>query len=239
MAKTIFVAGAAGAVGRPLCVLLRRAGYVVHGTTRKPEAAEWLRQAGVTPVLLDVFDAKAVRAAVAEARPDVIIHQLTDLSGGFDEASLRRNAEIRRAGTQNLIAAAIASGTRRFIAQSIAWAYAAGEAPRAEDDPLDTGATGLREVSIGGVVALEEAVIGAGRVEGIVLRYGHFYGEGTGAGAAPQNGPAVHVEAAAQAALLAIERGRGGIYNIAEPGAAVSSEKARRELGWDSGFRLA
>jgi nucleoside-diphosphate-sugar epimerase len=231
MARTIFVAGAAGAVGRPLCLLLRRAGYAVHGTTRKPAAAERLRQAGVTPVLLDVFDAEAVRTAVTAARPDAIIHQLTDLSGGFDEASLRRNAEIRREGTRNLAAAAEASGTRRFIAQSIAWAYAAGEGARMEDDVLDTGASGLRAVSVGGVVALEEAVLGADRVEGIVLRYGHFYGEGTGTSAAPENGPAVHVEAAAQAALLAIERGRGGIYNIAERGAAVSSDKARRELG--------
>ena len=119
MTATVFVAGAAGAVGRPLCRLLRRAGYAVVGTTRKPSAAAWLREAGVTPVMLDVFDAAAVSAAMRDAQPDVIIHQLTDLSSGFDPESLKRNADLRRVGTRNLMDAAEAAGVGRVIAQSM------------------------------------------------------------------------------------------------------------------------
>jgi nucleoside-diphosphate-sugar epimerase len=239
MTATVFVAGAAGAVGRPLCRLLRRAGYAVIGTTRKPSAAAWLHEAGVTPVMLDVFDAAAVSAAMRDAKPDVIIHQLTDLSSGFDPESLKRNADLRRVGTRNLMNAAEAAAVGRVIAQSIAWVYAPGPEPHTEIDPLNTQAEGAAAVSMAGVVALEDAVLAAKRPVGIVLRYGSFYGPGTGSDAPRSDLPAVHVEAAAFAALLAVEKGAAGVYNVAEPASTVSSEKARRELGWDAAFRIA
>lgn len=239
MVRSVFVAGASGAVGRPLCRLLLRAGYRVFGTTRKPQAADWLRQAGVTPVAVDVFEASAVEAAVRAAKPDVVIHQLTDLSAGLDVEGLRRNAEIRRTGTRNLVAAAERAGVARLIAQSIAWVYAAGPEPHAEADPLDATMDGARGISMAGVRALEDAVLGTSSVDGVVLRYGHFYGPGTGVEAAATAGtPAVHVEAAASAALLAVEKGSRGVYNVAEACASVSSEKARRELEWDAEFRV-
>ncbi len=239
MTATVFVAGAAGAVGRPLCRLLRRAGYAVVGTTRKPLAAAWLRKAGVTPVMLDVFDAAAVSAAMRDAKPDVIIHQLTDLSSGFDPESLKRNADLRRVGTRNLMDAAEAAAVGRVIAQSIAWVYAPGPEPHTEIDPLNTQAEGVAAVSMAGVVALEDAVLAAKQPVGIVLRYGSFYGAGTDSDAPRSDLPAVHVEAAAFAALLAVEKGAAGVYNVAEPASTVSSEKARRELGWDAAFRIA
>jgi len=239
MPMTIFVVGAAGAVGRPLCLLLKQAGHDVYGTTRKAEAAAWLRSAGVTPVLLDVFDAAAVKATVREARPDAIVHQLTDLSAGFDAEGLKRNADIRRVGTRNLVEAAAAAGVGRIVAQSIAWVYAPGPDPHTESDPLNTDADGTAAISMAGVIALEDAVLGAAGSTGIVLRYGYFYGPGTGSdGPRPGDLPTVHVDAAASAALLAIEKGRKGIYNVAEPCASVASNKARSELGWDHASRL-
>jgi nucleoside-diphosphate-sugar epimerase len=242
MKHKIFVAGAAGAIGRRLVPLLVRDGFVVTGTTRSPEKAQWLKAAGVEPVIVDVFDAGALTAAVAGAQPDVVIHQLTDLPPGLDPSRMdeasKRNARIRRDGTRNLVAAALAAGTRRFIAQSIAWAYAPGHIPHVEDDPLDLDAAAPRSVTVQGIAALESAVLGAARLEGIVLRYGRLYGPGTGASAATDPALSVHVDAAARAALLAIESGRRGAYNIAETDAAVNCGKARRELGWDPSFRL-
>ncbi|HET7633967.1 MAG TPA: NAD(P)-dependent oxidoreductase [Burkholderiales bacterium] len=242
MKHKIFVAGAAGAIGRRLVPLLVRGGFVVTGTTRSPEKAEWLKAAGVEPVIVDVFDAGALVAAVAGAQPDVVIHQLTDLPPGLDPARMgeasQRNARIRRDGTRNLVTAALAAGARRFIAQSIAWAYAPGRTPHVEDAPLDLDAAAPRSVTVQGIAALEGAVLGAAKLEGIVLRYGRLYGPGTGAPAATDPTLSVHVDAAARAALLAIESGRRGAYNIAETDTAVSCEKARRELGWDASFRL-
>jgi nucleoside-diphosphate-sugar epimerase len=147
----------------------------------------------------------------------------------MDEAA-QRNARIRREGTRNLVDAAVAAGARRFIAQSIAWAYAPGAEPYDEDAPLDLAAEGRRAVSVGGVVALEQAVVGA-PLEGIVLRYGQLYGPGTGADVRDGASP-VHVDDAARAAVLALDRGRPGVYNIAERGGAVDVGKADRELGW-------
>jgi nucleoside-diphosphate-sugar epimerase len=149
--------------------------------------------------------------------------------------SRARNARLRSEGTRNLVDAARAAGAKRLIAQSIAFAYTPGPAPRREDDPIDTA--GEAAVSGRGVVSLESAVTGTPGITGIVLRYGRLYGPGTWteARAAP---PALHVDAAAQAALLAVTRGAAGIYNIAEDDGAVSSAKARAELGFDPAFRL-
>jgi nucleoside-diphosphate-sugar epimerase len=240
MAIRIFLAGASGVIGTRLVPLLNDAGHTVFGTTRREDRAAFLKETGVTPVVVDVFDAAALTDAVVSIRPDVVIHQLTDLPLGLDparmEEGVRRNARIRTEGTRNLVAAAIASGARRLIAQSIAWAYASGPEPHRESDPLDVNATGLRAVSIAGISALEESILETASLEGTVLRYGHLYGPRTGADAAT-DANAVHVDAAAHAALLAISAD-GGIFNIAEPNAYVSSEKAQRELHWDWRFRL-
>src|SRR5262249_25742340 len=160
-----------------------RDGYQVIGTTRSEAKAADLRAGGVAAVIVDVFDAAALERVVLAARPDVIIHQLTDLPDVQDPARAddvtEANARLRRACTLNLMAAAMAAGVKRVVAQSIAWVYAAGEGPRIETDPLETNAQGSRGVSIGGVVALEHAVLNTPRVDGIVLRYGRFYGPGT------------------------------------------------------------
>ena len=241
MARRIFLAGAAGAVGRRLVPLLTEAGFEVFGTTRREDRAVELREVGATPVVVDVFDAARLAAAMAEVKPDVVIHQLTDLPAGLDPArmaeAVARNARIRAEGTRNLVAGTLASGARRLIAQSIAWVYAPGPEPHREQDSLDEDVTGSRAVTVGGVVALERQVLNSPPLVGIVLRYGHFYGPGTGVAGHP--GPtAVHVDAAAHAAVLAIDKAAPGIFNIVEPDAAVSSDKARRELGWKAEFRL-
>jgi nucleoside-diphosphate-sugar epimerase len=234
MQYRIFLAGATGVIGRRLAALLRDAGHYVTGTTRAASKADSLREIGVEPLIVDVFDAEALTRAVVAAKPEIVIHQLTDLPRGLDPAkmdeAIRRNARLRTEGTRNLVDAAVAAGVRRLIAQSIAWAYAPGREPHAESDPLDVDAQGIRAVSVGGIVALERAVLDA-PLEGIVLRYGQLYGPGTGTDAATGASP-LHVDAAARAALLAIDRGAPGVYNIAEPNPHVSCEKARTELGW-------
>jgi nucleoside-diphosphate-sugar epimerase len=235
----ILVAGASGVIGRRLTPLLRRRGYEVFGTTRSADRAGELRRSGSSPVVLDVYDRQAVVDAVAAVRPRVLIHQLTDLSGGFAPdrqlETLTRNARLRTEGTRNLVLAARAAGVQRLIAQSIVWVYAPGPEPHQEDEGLDLAADGTRGITIQGVMALERAVLDAAPVEGIVLRYGWLYGPG--ASARPVGSPGVHVDAAANAAVLAIERGGPGLYNVAEPSPYASIEKVRRELGWDPAFR--
>jgi nucleoside-diphosphate-sugar epimerase len=237
MAKRIFLAGATGAVGRRMLPLLRAAGYEVTGTTRVASKADELRAAGIIPAVVDVFDAAAHKAAVAAARPDVIVHQLTDLPHGLKAElmaeGLIRNARLRIEGTRNLVDAALGAGARRFIAQSIAFVYAPGREPHDESDPLMSPAEEPWRCTMEGVVTLERLATSTPGLDGIVLRYGMFYGPGTGFEVAPGK-PAVHVEAAAKAAMLAIEGGAPGVYNIADDGGGVSTVKARRELGWAS-----
>jgi nucleoside-diphosphate-sugar epimerase len=231
MKGRIFIAGATGAVGRPLSRLLVADGWHITGTTRKLARATELRAWGVEPVIVDVFDAATLHAAVLAARPDIVIHQLTDLPYGLPAAEMEaarvRNARIREEGTRNLVAAAVASGAKRLIAQSIAFAYAPGPTPYDEEAPLDPSARA--------VTSLEQQVLDSPMV-GIVLRYGRFYGPGTGVDKPPAGG-AVHVDAAADAARRAVTRGTKGIYNVAEPGDALSSAKAHAELGWSADFR--
>ena len=228
----IFIAGATGAVGHPLSQLLVADGHEVTGTTRKPDRADELRALGVNAVIVDVFDAASLLKVLLAARPDVVIHQLTDLPPGLApaemEAGRARNARIREEGTRNLVAAATAAGARRMIAQSIAFAYASGPTPHREDAPLDPAAHA--------VASLEQQVLAAPMI-GIVLRYGRFYGPGTGFDK-PAAGGAVHVDAAADAARRAVTQGAKGIYNVAELNETVSSEKATAELGWTPDFRF-
>jgi nucleoside-diphosphate-sugar epimerase len=241
MGTRILLAGATGAIGRRLIPLLLQGGSVVFGTTRSATRAAELRRGGIEPVVVDVFDLPRLTRAVLDAAPAVVIHQLTDLALIHDPnrliEALTRNARLRTEGTQNLVFAALAAGARRLVAQSIAWAYAPGSEAHTEEDPLNLGATGCAAITVGGVVALEHAVLTAPGLEGIVLRYGWLYGPGTGAEVAAGS-PALHVDAAALAAWLAIDRGTPGVYNIAEPSALVSVHKAQCELGWDPRFCL-
>ena len=236
----IFLAGAGGAIGRRLTPLLCAAGHTVVGTTRSAEKADAIAKLGAAPVVVDVFDAPALARAVAAAAPQVMIHQLTDLAFApgtpqYDEG-LERNARLRIEGTPNLVAAAKTAGVRRLISQSIAFVYAPGDGMRVESDPLDLATTGVRKRTVDGVVALEDATLQTS--EGIVLRYGLLYGPGTWFERDKRGKPGLHVDAAAQAALLAVSKGARGIYNIAEDDGAVSSEKAKRELGFDASFRI-
>jgi nucleoside-diphosphate-sugar epimerase len=235
----IFLAGASGAIGRRLTPILLAAGHEVTGMTHAPESAHRLEAAGVRPVVVDVFDADTLKHAVMQAGPEIVIHQLTDLPRVLDEtqlaASYPRNARIRTEGTRNLVAAARAAAARRFIVQSIAFCYAPGIEPHAETDPLDL-ADGPRVVTVRSAASMEKEVLASG-MEAIVLRYGLFYGPGTWS-EGPMRKPPLHVDAAAQAAFLAVTRGRPGIYNIADDDGTVSIEKARRELGFDPAFRL-
>jgi nucleoside-diphosphate-sugar epimerase len=236
----IFLAGATGAIGRRLAPLLRDAGHEVIGTTRSATRAAALHTMGIIPCVLDVFDADALRSAVMAATPDIVMHQLTDLPLQPDPqqiaASLTRNARLRREGTRNLVAAAEAAGVRRVIAQSIAFAYAPGPEPYAESAPLDVAADGNRQVTVDGVVTLERLVTGTPGIAGVVLRYGRLYGPGTW-NETPSGKAPLHVDAAAQAAFLALAA-PPGLYNIAEDDGVVAIDKARRELGFDPAFRL-
>ncbi|HVI15224.1 MAG TPA: NAD(P)-dependent oxidoreductase [Pseudolabrys sp.] len=236
----IFLAGATGAIGRRLVPLLLNVRHYVIGTTRSSTKVDGLRAAGVDPVVVDAFDAQGLSAAVFEARPDIIIHQLTDLPPGLDPSQMtegtRRNARMRSQGTQNLVEAALGAGVRRLVAQSIAWMYAPGKEPHSEDDLLDIDARGTRAITVAGVTTLERLTLSSPPIDGVVLRYGHLYGPGTGTNTA--DAPALHVDAAAWAAVLAIEKACHGIYNIAEPSGFLSTEKARRELGFDASVRL-
>lgn len=239
----VFLAGAAGAIGRRLVPLLLGAGHRIIGTTRSGETAVELKARGVVPVVVDVFDAVALRDAVAEAEPEVVIHQLTDLPKVLDPnrsaEALERNSRLRIVGTPNLVAAARAVGVRRLIAQSIAFAYAPGPEPHAETDPLASAEGDQPSATTArGVRALEQAVLEADGMDGIVLRYGRLYGPGTWH-PAPSGHGALHVDAAAHAALLALNRGEAGVYNIAEADGAVTIDKARHHLGFEPSFRLA
>jgi nucleoside-diphosphate-sugar epimerase len=239
MTKTVFLAGASGAIGRHLVPLLVAEGWRVVGSTRSKEKAALLEEAGVEPRIVDVFDAPALSGALRNANASVVIHQLTDLPPGLDPSRMAeaaiRNARIREVGTRNLVDAAVKAGVTRFIAQSVAFAYAEKKLPYHEDDPLAIASEGRAGVSARGVASLEQQVIAAPLI-GIVLRYGRLYGPGTGFGV--PGGPApLHVDAAAKAAAQAVLLGSSGIYNIAEDDGTVDSEKAKRDLAWSAHWR--
>ncbi len=235
----VFLAGATGVIGRRLAPLLVKHGFSVIGTTRSDAGADVLRALGAAPVIVDVYDAQALLRAVTSAHLDVVVHQLTDLAGLADPGrlpeALARNARIRREGTRNLVDAALAARVPRLVAQSIAWVYAPGPQPHGESDPLLDGAAG---VTAAGVHALEDAVLHEAALTGIVLRYGKLYGPGTNKDRPVDDDLSVHVDAAAIAALLAINKGQHGAYNIVEVDRVVDCRKARDELEWEPSFRL-
>jgi nucleoside-diphosphate-sugar epimerase len=198
-----------------------------------------LREMGVEPAVVDVFDAGALRKVVAEVQPEVVIHQLTDLPLALEASkmaeALVRNARLRDEGTRNLVSASVNAGVRRFIAQSIAFVYAEGPLPHREEDPLLAETHPVYGETVRAVASLEHQVLKAG-LEGVVLRYGLFYGPGTGFDAPIASG-SVHVDAAANAAVLAVTRATPGIYNVAESDGTVTTDKAVSILGWNAGWR--
>lgn len=219
-------------MGRQLVPLLVEAGHEVVVGTRSAQNVKTLQTQGAKGVLLDVFDREAVAAAIGEAAPQAIFHQLTALAGG----SPVDNARIRREGTRNLVDAALRAGVTRMVAQSISWAYEPGTGPAVEATPLDTGAPDPRAVSVGGITALESAVAEIDRH--VVLRYGTFYGPSTwyapadfiagklADGALPANDGVssfVHVHDAAQAALQALDWPNGPV-NIVDDEPAAAHE---------------
>lgn len=231
----VFVAGASGAIGRRLVPLLLAAGHNVSAVTRDPFKALELERDGVRAYICDVFDAQNLRHAALRANPEVVVHQLTDLPQNRAEsanpAALARNARIRVEGTRNLVAAAQAAGASRIVAQSLAFAYAPGPEPHRESDPLDAATRGS-------VISLEQQVLGAAPLRGCVLRFGFFYGPGTWYRDPPGSVPC-HVDAAAWATWLAIQRSATGTFNIAEERGYADCTRAHAELGWDPAMRVA
>jgi nucleoside-diphosphate-sugar epimerase len=238
MTMNIFLAGATGAVGRALIPRLLEHGHTVTGTTRTPAKADVLRELGATPVVVDGLDRDAVVAAVAAARPDAIVHEMTDLSGLTDmrraERSFAGTNRLRVEGTDNLLAAARAAGVERFVAQSYAgWPYARTGGPvKTEDDPLDPNPPAQMRTTLDAIRHLESSVLAAG---GVVLRYGGFYGPGTGIAPGgdqwtmirkrkfPLVGDGggvwsfVHIDDAATATVAALEHWMPGeIYNVVD-----------------------
>ncbi len=244
----IFVAGATGAVGRPLLSALITAGHSVVGLTRTAAKAETIRRIGAEPVVADALDAEAIHAAVVAASPDVIVHEMTDLAGAADLRHFNRtfagSNRLRTVGTDHLLAAARDAGVRRFIAQSFCgWPYARdGVAIKTESDEFDPDPPEELRPTLEAIRYLEHAVTTSARPEGIVLRYGAFYGPDTGAldhtmieqirhRRVPLIGDGgawwsfVHVDDAAAATVRAVERGRpGSIYNIVDDEPAEVSE---------------
>jgi nucleoside-diphosphate-sugar epimerase len=234
----VFVAGATGVIGRVLVPMLRDAGHEVVGMTRSQERASELREQGVEPAVCDAFDADGVARAVAAAQPEVVVNQLTDIPKVIEPRKMgeqfEMNDRLRTEGTPNLMRAAEAAGARRLISQSIAFAYAPADSLRSEDDPLFDDAPPPWGRSVAAVRALERATLGSESVDGVVLRYGYFYGPGTvyagdGSTAAMVrkrgfpvvgNGSAVysfiHIDDAASATVAALDRGAPGIYNVVD-----------------------
>ena len=237
--KRIFLAGASGAIGRQLAPLLVADGWQVIGTTRSADKAPLLREMGVEPVVVDVFDAVALRGVMNEFKPEIVIHQLTDLPYALEASKMTEaliwNARLRDEGTRNLVEATVLAGAKRLIAQSISFIYADGPLPHREEDPFLPETHPVYGETVHGVASLERQVLSA-PLDGIVLRYGLFYGPGTGFDGPIAPG-SVHVSAAAKAAQLAITRGSSGIYNVAEDDGTVLTEKATQILGWDAGWR--
>jgi 2-alkyl-3-oxoalkanoate reductase len=230
----VFLAGATGAVGRPLIRQLIAAGHHVTATTRSESKRDLLWNLGADPVVVDALDAAAVGEAVAKAEPDAIVHQMTALANSSDlkhfDRTFAATNQLRTIGTDNLLAAARAAGVRRFVAQSYTgWPNErAGGPVKTEDDPLDPTPPKQQRQSMAAIKHLERAVAEA-PLEGVVLRYGNFYGPGASdemaalirkrrlpiVGAGDGIWSMVHVDDAASAAVTALTAAPG-LYNIVD-----------------------
>jgi nucleoside-diphosphate-sugar epimerase len=244
----VFVAGASGAIGRPLVRQLVAAGHQVTGTTRSEVRIEGIRDAGANPVVCDVFDVDALARAVEAARPEVVVNELTSLPRDYnprqlDERFYGPTNRVRTEGGGNLLSAARSAGARRFVTQSIAFLYAPeGETIKEENGRPFTEAPGPFGSGVEAMRTHEQAVLDAEGLEGLVLRYGWLYGPGTYYAAdgsiselvRKRRFPIVRgsdglfsflqVEDAAGATLAACERGSGGIYNIVDDEPATIAE---------------
>ena len=234
----VFVAGASGAIGRPLVPKLVAAGHEVTGVTRSEAKADAIRAAGARAAVVDVFHADALRAAVAGASAEVLVHELTALPDRLDfrkQDVYAPTNRLRTEATRNLLGAARAAGARRFVCQSIAFAYRPeGGRVKSEDDPLLDSAPGAFGSGVRALREMESMVLRADGMEGVVLRYGFFYGPGTYYG--PDGSTTadvrrrrmpivgrgtgmfsfVHVDDAADATVAAVERGAPGVYNVTD-----------------------
>jgi nucleoside-diphosphate-sugar epimerase len=241
----VFLAGASGAIGRRLIPQLLEAGHEVTGMTRSEESAERIRAAGASAVVCDVFDVQRLMHLMTEAAPDVVVHQLTALPADFDirKIDYEPTNRVRTEGTRNLLDAAREAGARRVVAQSIAFMYAPeGGRVKVEEDRTFTDAPAPFDSAVRATVEMEEQVTGTAGLEGLVLRYGQFYGPGThyahdgnlaqetrkrrqpivGGGTGVFS--FIHVDDAAAATVAAIERGAPGIYNVVDDDPAAMRE---------------
>ncbi len=243
----IFVAGATGAVGRRLVPMLVERGHEVTGTTRTPAKGDALRRMGADAAVVDALDAAAVKEAVSDAAPEVVVHELTAIPPTFDtrrfDDAFADTNRLRTEGTDNLIAAAAAAGVRRIVAQSYAaWPYERRGGPvKTEDEPLDDDPPVAVRRTLAAIRHLESATLGSG-LDGVVLRYGAFYGPGSSIGEGGSvlglvrrrwfpvvgSGAGIwsfaHVDDVADATAAAIERGVPGIYNVADDEPAPVAE---------------
>ena len=236
----IFVAGAAGAIGKRLVPLLASANHTVVATTRTPAKFDLLRSLGAEPIVLDALDRDAVRKAVSAARPDVVVHEMTaigSISGlkNFDRMFAATN-RLRTEGTKYLLDAAVAARVRKFVAQSYTgWPNERrGSRIKTEADPLDSDPPKAISRTLDAIRVLERSVTSTQKIFGIVLRYGGFYGPGNSLGARGEfvelvrrrkfpvvgSGAGVwsflHIDDAARATVLAIERAPAGIFNVVD-----------------------
>ncbi|MGH2700950.1 MAG: NAD-dependent epimerase/dehydratase family protein [Actinomycetota bacterium] len=242
----VFVAGATGAIGKQLVPRLVEAGHEVHGMTRSESKQAMLHELGAVPAVADALDPDQVAEAVGGARPDVIVHQLTAI-GALDmrhfDRSFALTNRLRTEGTDHLLSAGQAVGVRRFVAQSYFASYArTGAAVKSEEDPFDPSPAREMRETAAAIRHLEEAVLDARWTEGIVLRYGAFYGPGTSI--APDGEQSemirkrkfplvgdgggvwsfIHIADAAEATVAAVEHGSRGVYNVVDDDPAPVAE---------------
>ncbi|MPZ54267.1 MAG: NAD-dependent epimerase/dehydratase family protein [Acidimicrobiia bacterium] len=236
----VFIAGASGVVGRHLIPMLVKAGHQVVGTSRHDAGAERIHQLGASPVTVDPLQAESVHSVVEDAKPDVVIHQLTALSGPINlkdfEGSFAKTNKLRTTGLDLLLSAAVAAGATRFIAQSYTgWPnQRSGTAIKTEEDPIDPDPEPTTAKTVAAIAYLEETVPSNTDIDGLALRYGALYGPGTGLGVggdlyemvASRKLPLVgggagvwshlHIEDAATATVAALQHGDRGVYNIVD-----------------------
>jgi nucleoside-diphosphate-sugar epimerase len=234
----ILVAGATGAMGRQLVPRLVQAGHEVHGMTRSETKQAFLRELGAVPVVADALDPEQVARAVAQSRPEVVVHQLTAIGPmdmkHFDRAFAQTN-RLRTEGTDHLLSAARAVGVRRFVAQSFFAGYdRVGGPVKTEEDPFGSQPPAGMEQTVGAIRHVEDSVLRASWTQGLVLRYGGFYGPHTSLGPDGEQTDAVrrrrfpvvgdgggvwsfvHIADAAEATVAAVEGGAPGIYNVVD-----------------------
>jgi 2-alkyl-3-oxoalkanoate reductase len=243
----VFVAGATGAIGKRLVPRLVEAGHQVTAITRSKEKLGRLYDLGAEAVVCDVFDAGRLGSVVARAEPEAVINELTDLPQSLNPRKLKEyyaaNNRVRREGTRNLLDAARGGGFRRFIVQGAAYWYAPTGGPvKTEEAPLYLDASPPLGPAVKTIKEVEEAVLSADGLEGIVLRYGMFYGPGTwyakdgdvGRQVRKRRYPIIghgggtysfiHIDDAASATVVALERARPGVYNVVDDDPATAAE---------------